>query len=219
MNQKAVLLATIEAALEFRAQSDPLPAQEVSRLGQQLGLSDESTYDFIRQLSAEGKVNQEWGGAVRSARTEPSARSVYLGPNATYVGERAQVQNSAVGASAHVQIAPQSFQMTEEGRAQIVAWLTVPIEKLTVELASMTQAQQETYRQLIEPTKVIQQQLLPTEKADKNILAEKLGEADKALGVLEKAGKLGTAAAPYLPQLWNMLHHAFQSLSGYLGSL
>jgi hypothetical protein len=109
--------------------------------------------------------------------------------------------------------------MTEEGRAQIVAWLTVPIEKLTVELASMTQAQQETYRQLIEPTKVIQQQLLPTEKADKNILAEKLGEADKALGVLEKAGKLGTAAAPYLPQLWNMLHHAFQSLSGYLGSL
>jgi hypothetical protein len=217
MNEKAVLLATIEAALEIRLQSGPLPAQEVSRLGLQLGLSDESTCDLVRQLSAEGKVNLEWGGAVKSVRREPGA-AVYLGSNATYVGPGAQIQNSAVGAGAHVQINPRAFQMPEESLTQIVAMLTVPIERLVIELNSMTQSQQQTCRHLIEPTEALQKQLLSSERPDKNALAEKLGEADRALGVLERAGRLGTAAAPYLPQVWNMLHHAFQSLSGFLGN-
>src|SRR5580704_3579013 len=100
MNQKTVLLATIEAALEIRSQAGPLLAQEVNRLGRQLGLSNEHTCDLVRQLSAEGKLNLEWGGAVKSGCPETAAPSVYLGANATYVGPGAQVQNSAVGAGA-----------------------------------------------------------------------------------------------------------------------
>lgn len=219
MNQRAVLLATIEAALEIQSRADPLSAPEVTKLGRQLGLSDERTCDLVRELSADGKVDLQWGGAVKSVQREPSASSIYLGAHATYVGPGAQIQNSAVGAGAHVQITAHSQQTPEEALTQIVAALTVPLDKLTVELTGTSLVQEQAYRQLVELTEALQQQLLGNEKPDKNALSKKLAEADAALGMLEKAGKLGTAAAPYLPHVWNMLHHAFQSLSGYLVNL
>lgn len=217
MNQKAVLLATIEAALEIRSPVGPLPAQELSRLGRQLGLSDERTRDLVGQLSHEEKVDLEWGGAVKSVLRESGTPSIYLGPNATFVGHGAQIHQSAVGAHARVQIASPSSLIAPESLTQIAAILTVSLDKLTAELNGMTQAQQQICGQLIPLVEAVQKQLLSKDGTQKGSIIGKLEEAEKALGLIDKVGKFGTAAAPYLPRAWEMLHHAIQSLSAIPG--
>jgi hypothetical protein len=217
MDQKAVLLATLEAVFDTRSPNDPpLPAETINKLGRQLGFSDETTFHLIGQLSAEGKVALEWGGDISSVRRDVSPLSVYLGANATYLGPGAQVHGSAVGANAQVQ-APHESQNLDANMVKIVAALTASIDKLASQLTGTTGEQRQTGEQLIEIAKGLQEKLLENDKSDKSALSKKLGEADQALGVIAKAGKLSAAAAPYLPQMWSVVHTAVRSLSAHLG--
>ena len=212
MDRKTILLSTIELALQLQSPPGPLASDHVNNLGQ-LGLSDQDTFELVRQLSANGEIELEWGGKIKSAHRHHSSSSIYLGPNATYVGAGAQIHHSAVGAHAQVQL-PQTSQII---KAEILASLTAALDKLSGETAKISADQQQNYQQLTELTRTMQQQLVKEEKPDKNQLSQKLDEADKALSVLEKAEKLGTSVAPHVPRLWELLHHAYSTLSIYLG--
>jgi hypothetical protein len=218
MDQKAVLLSTIESALQLQSPPAPLSADHVNRLGRQLGLTDQQTFEFIRQLSAEDEIDLAWGGTVRAVRRHKP--SIYLGPNATYIAENVQFHApAAVGAGASIRIS----NAPEQDRAEIVAALTAALDKLTAESARISDEHQRNYQQLADLTRTIQQELLAQDKNDKldkpeaSTLTQNLEKANKTLDAIEKAEKLGTSVAPHLPYLWNLLHHAYAAVSTYLG--
>ena len=213
MDKKAVLLATIESALKLQPSAAPLSAEQVGELGQKLGLSVRDTLETVRQLSADEEIDMEWRGKVRGVRRKPEGASISLGPNAIYIGPLTHIQNSAVGAGAHVEVS----KAPQEDLTQIVGKLTAALDSLSVYLSGATAEQQQTCRRLLDVTEATQQQLLQNDEPDKASLGRQLDEADKALGLLEKAGKLGATITPQLPLAWDMLRHAYRALSVYLG--
>jgi hypothetical protein len=209
MDRKAVLLATIESALSLEPKGGRLSAKKVNDLGRRLGLSDEDVFEFVRQLSSEGAIDLEWGGNVKSVRPETKRPSIHLEEGATYVGDGASANNAAIGAHARVLTANESDQKL----IPIVAQLTVAIEKLTLESASLQAEYLKAFQQVISLNQSMVQQLLKGEKVDKSGLKEKMDEAEGALKITDHMITIGANFAAR----WPMLHQVYEALKNYLG--
>jgi hypothetical protein len=213
MDRKPLVLATIESTLMLQTRADLLSAEQVNELGRQLGLTDRDTFELVRQLSVDDKINLEWGGKVKKAMPKQELHPIHLEQGATYVGPGAQINQSAVGSNASVAISG----LSEKNLTEIIAALTSTNVKLSAISDGVPAEFREEFQKLTDAVKQIQQQLLSSEKPEKETLGKRLDEAGKALSVLEKAGNLGMMAAAHLPQIWETLHHAFQTLGNYIG--